>query len=407
VACCSAARARTPGGGRRGRGTRRPGAARRHALVDGARGPAGRQGCRRRRVRGPLAGVPTGYPTHGTRCRYATGPRAGVQSGRSPPVYRLGAPGRVIGAGRGPGRALGVGADVDPPAGELGREPGVLALAADGQGELVVGHDDASRAQLAVDDLDRGDPRGRQRRGDERGRVVGPVDDVDLLAVQLAHDGTHPRAHRADARALGVQARNGGVHRDLGAVTGLAGQRLDLDAAVGDLGHLEREELLDQVGVGARQADLRAAHAALDRDDEAAQPLAVHVLLTGNLLGQRQDALDRAEVDGHVSRVGALLDDAGDDVALAALEVAEDRVVLDVPQPLHDHLSCRGGRNPAEAGRGVVELGTRLAVWSRGVALVIDLALGGWDLVVLPRPDDDVPGLAVELGARVAEVTVG
>src|SRR5215213_1930922 len=35
---------------------------------------------------------------------------------------------------------LGFGADVDAPAGQAGGEPGVLALAADRQAELVVGH---------------------------------------------------------------------------------------------------------------------------------------------------------------------------------------------------------------------------------------------------------------------------
>ena len=39
-------------------------------------------------------------------------------------------------------------ADVDPPAGQPGREAGVLALLADGQGQLEVGDDDARRAGL-------------------------------------------------------------------------------------------------------------------------------------------------------------------------------------------------------------------------------------------------------------------
>src|SRR5690349_21420370 len=37
---------------------------------------------------------------------------------------------------------LGLGADVDAPAGQARGEPRVLALAADGQRQLVVGHDD-------------------------------------------------------------------------------------------------------------------------------------------------------------------------------------------------------------------------------------------------------------------------
>ena len=100
------------------------------------------------------------------------------------------------------------------------------------------------------------------------------------------------------------------------------------------------------------------------RHDEAAQPLAVDVALARHLLGERQDALDRAEVDGDVPRVGALLDDARDDVALAALEVAHDRVVLEVAQPLDDDLAGGRGGDAAEAGRGVVELGTVLARWA-------------------------------------------
>ncbi len=53
----------------------------------------------------------------------------------------------------------------------------------------------------------------------------------------------------------------------------------------------------------------------------------MRVLLAGHLLLGRQDRLDGAEVDVHHARVRALLDDARDDVALAAAELAEHRVV--------------------------------------------------------------------------------
>ncbi len=55
-------------------------------------------------------------------------------------------------------RALGVGPDVDAPTRELCGEPGVLPFSTDGQGELIVGHDDPGGPQLTVDDLHRGDP---------------------------------------------------------------------------------------------------------------------------------------------------------------------------------------------------------------------------------------------------------
>ena len=71
--------------------------------------------------------------------------------------------------------------------------------------------------------------------------------------------------------------------------------------------------------------------------------------------------LDRAEVDRDVPRVGALLDDARDDVALAPLEVAEDRVVLDVAQPLDDDLAGGGGAGwYFTLGPGAAMLRTRL-----------------------------------------------
>ena len=53
--------------------------------------------------------------------------------------------------------------DVDPPAGQAGREPGVLALLADRERQLVVGHDHARRSGGQVDHLDAADPSRRQR----------------------------------------------------------------------------------------------------------------------------------------------------------------------------------------------------------------------------------------------------
>ncbi len=86
----------------------------------------------------------------------------------------------------------------------------------------------------------------------------------------------------------------------------------------------------------------------------------------------------------HVLRVAALLDDAGDDVALLAGELAELHVVLGVAQPLQDDLLGGGRRDPAEA------LG-------RVVVLRDDVAL----LVGLGREHGDVAGLAVELDPRL------
>src|SRR5918998_1628303 len=152
---------------------------------------------------------------------------------------------------------LGLGADVDAPAGQPGGEPGVLALAADRQRQLVVGHDHRGLLVLVVDE-DLADAGGAERLGDEPGRLVVVGDDVDLLAAQLGDDHAHAGAARADARADRVDALLVRDDRDLRAVAGLARDVLDLDEAVGDLRDLELEQRLDEVRVAAGHDDARA-----------------------------------------------------------------------------------------------------------------------------------------------------
>src|SRR5262249_412102 len=91
--------------------------------------------------------------------------------------------------------------DVDAPAGQLRREPDVLALLADGERQLLVLDDDFHHAVAVIDDRHALYLGGRERVGDERDRILRPLDDVDLLAAQLADDRLHARALHADARA--------------------------------------------------------------------------------------------------------------------------------------------------------------------------------------------------------------
>lgn len=141
-----------------------------------------------------------------------------------------------------------------------------------------------------------------------------------------------------------------GLDRHLGAVARFPRDRCDLDRAVGDLGNLELEELAHQVGMGARQGDRRAAVPPADLHDIGPQPLTVGVGLGGYLLLRRQDRLDPSQVDQHVARVLALLDDTGDDLGLPPGELAQGDLVLGVPQPLQDDLLRRGRGDPPEPG---------------------------------------------------------
>src|SRR5215218_4592254 len=179
---------------------------------------------------------------------------------------------------------LGLRADVDAPAGQARGEPGVLALAADRQRELVVGHDHGRLAVLVVDEH-LAHARGAQRLGDEPRWLVVVRDDVDLLAAQLGHDHADARAARADAGPDRIDAVRMGDDRDLGAVAGLACDVRDLHQAVGDLGHFQLEQLLDQLRVTARHDDARPAGRGRDLLDDRLYPLRVVIALAVDLLG--------------------------------------------------------------------------------------------------------------------------
>src|SRR5918995_3636273 len=222
---------------------------------------------------------------------------------------------------------LGLGADVDAPAGEPGGEAGVLALAADRQRELVVGHDHRRLLVLVVDEH-LAHARGAERLGDEAGRLVVVGDDVDLLAAQLGDDHAHARAARADAGADRVDAVGVRDDRDLRAVAGLAGDVGDLHQTVGDLGHLELEQALDQLRVAARDDDARAARRGGDLLDDGLDALRVVVALALDLLGLGQQRLHAlAQLHERVAGV-RLLDDAGDQLAHAVAVLLEHHVAL-------------------------------------------------------------------------------
>ena len=104
------------------------------------------------------------------------------------------------------------------------------------------------------------------------------------------------------------------------------------------------------------------------------------VLLAGHLLLRGKDRLDGAEIDVNHAGVGPLLDDTRNDVALAALELAEHVLVGDVAQPLVDDL-LRGERRDAAEVAGAVD------------CLAHDKAL----VVVLGDEDRNVAGLAVQV----------
>ena len=195
------------------------------------------------------------------------------------------------------------------------------------------GHDDGRLLGLVVE-VDLAHARRRERLRDEAGGLGVPRDDVDLLAAELGDDHAHARAARPDARADRVDALGVRLDGDLRAVAGLAGDAADVDEAVGDLGHLELEQRLDQLGVAAREDDLRALRAGADLGDDGLDARALLVALAVDLLGARQQRLDLAEVDEHVVAVARLLDDPGHDLGDAIDVLVVHHLALGLANPL-------------------------------------------------------------------------
>src|SRR4029077_17678666 len=299
---------------------------------------------------------------------------------------------------------LGLGHDVDFPAGELRGELDVLATATDRQAQLIVRHDDLGLVLLLVHqhlaDLGR-----RQRIDDEVGGVVRPRDDVDLLALQLLHDGLHAAAAHADAGADRIDGAVVAQHGDLGAAAGVAGHRLDLDDVVVDLRHFLHEQLGHELRMAARQEDLRAARLLAHVEDVGAHAVVHAQGFARDRLVAADHAFGALQVDGDVAVVDAL-HHARHDLADAILELLVLPLALALAHALRDDLLGGLGGDAAEVDRRQL-IGQIVADLRLGIAA---LGLDDRDLrvLVLDRVGHlhvaqqlDLAGLAVDLGADV------
>ena len=118
-----------------------------------------------------------------------------------------------------------------------------------GQAQLVVGDGDAAALGLARQQLDL-DDLGRDRAAEMEPVCPAPSDDIDLLAVQLLDDLLHAGAAGTNEGADGANVGILVPDSQLGAGTSLAGDGLDLDGAVVDLGNFQLKYALDQAGMG-------------------------------------------------------------------------------------------------------------------------------------------------------------
>ena len=211
------------------------------------------------------------------------------------------------------------------------------------------------------------------------------LDDVDLLAAQLADDRLHAHALHADACADRIDILVARLHGDLGALAGLARDRAHVDRAVVDLRHFALEEVLHQLRRGARDDHLRSLCGAVDAQQDDAHALAHAELLQPALLATRHARLGLAQVEDHVLQFEPL-HRRGHHFARAVGVFIEDRVALGLAHLLEDHLlgHLRGDAAQHIGGLVVADLAAHfhirrqlLCLFQRNlVQVVLDLVIG-------------------------------
>jgi hypothetical protein len=162
-------------------------------------------------------------------------------------------------------------------------------------------------------------------------------------------------------------------------VPGLASAGLDLDHPVGDLGHLEFEQPLDQTWVSTADDDLGTLGGLADLDDVGLDPATRLGTLELHLLGLREQRLDATQIEQRVSAVG-LLDDSGDDVALAVGVLLELTITLRLADALVEHLAERLRGDAAHVVRRVIARIDPVAVFVDVVRNDADVHRVGVDL---------------------------
>ena len=221
-------------------------------------------------------------------------------------------------------------------------KPNVDAPTPDGLADLVGADDDfrTGGAQLLVEyDLHR---MGRRQGAlDQLVDVGRPLEYVDVLIPQFAHNGVDARAFHTDARTNGVDPLVVADDRYFGPVSWLADDALDLDDTFVDLGHLHlKEPLHEQRGRPADDNLGTAARVAHDVFDDGTEHVALAVTILVDLLLAGQHQLHLVVNDQHLAAAD-LVDLANDDLADQLAVFLEDVLFLDVADLLAEGLPGR------------------------------------------------------------------
>ncbi len=192
------------------------------------------------------------------------------------------------------------------------------------------------------------------------------------------------------------------MHGYLRARSGLAGNGLNLDRAVKNLGDLKLQETAQQSRSAPRKGDLRSATTLSHIQDIGPYAHTTAIALAGHLLAGRQQRLGTFDVYDDVVGVKVdALDGAMGNLAGAVGKGGVEGLALCLADALQDDLLGRLCRDPAEILRsaldehGLAKLSFRLdgaCLFERDLQLGIGHLLGD----LLDRIDTDLSGVLID-----------
>src|SRR5215469_8188364 len=91
----------------------------------------------------------------------------------------------------------------------------------------------------------------------ELSRILAPADNIDLLLVEFSDNVLDPGSAHPDASAHRIDFFVRRPDGDLGSITGLPRNRLDLYRVIRDLAYFDFEQPAHEVRVAARDDDFR------------------------------------------------------------------------------------------------------------------------------------------------------
>src|SRR4029077_2243583 len=248
-----------------------------------------------------------------------------------------------------PLRLLLFGQNIDIPTGKLGRKPHVLAAPPDRQRKLALGDHHLDAVGIFVQHHF-GHFGRRQRIDDEGGSILVPLDDVDLLALQLADHRLHTLTAHADAGADRIDRGVFGNDGNFCPGAGISRHRLDLHDAIVDLRDLRPEQQRHEFGTSTGEKDLGPTLLAAHIIDVGPDAVAEPDVFAWNHLVAPDDPLRLLQIDDDVAIFDAL-DGTANDFADAILELAVLALAFRIAHLLHDHLLGILGGHPAEIRR--------------------------------------------------------